>query len=76
MLNEDTVFAQVREAGRLRGICSYLIFFLTLSHLLCGFGKSICSHGSVSLTPEQKRALSAQQTAVPAHGCTPLKIAH
>lgn len=32
MLNADKVFAWVCEAGSVRGICSYLIFFLTLSH--------------------------------------------
>lgn len=76
MLNADTVFAGVCEAGRVRGICSYLIFFLTLSHLLRGFGKSICSQGSVSLTPKQKQALSPQQAAVPAYRDTLLKTAH
>lgn len=76
MLNADTVFTRVCEAGGVRGICSYLISFLTLSHSLCGFGKSICSCGSVSLTPEQKQTLSAQQAAVPARGCALLKTAH
>lgn len=69
-LGADIVFAWVCEAGGVRGICSYLIFFLTLSHSLCGFGKFACSRGSVSLTPEQKQALSAQQAAAPAHGYT------
>lgn len=58
MLNADSVFVQVCEAGRVRVISSYLIF-LPLSHLQCGFGELICSHGSVYLAPEQKWVLSA-----------------
>lgn len=42
MLNADSVFTWVCEAGRVRVICSYLIF-LPLSHLQCGFGELICS---------------------------------
>lgn len=65
-------YIRMCEAGRVRAICSYLIF-LPLSHLQCGFDELICFHGSVYLTPEQKWALSAQQAAVPTHGWTLLK---
>lgn len=70
MLDADTSSARVRDTGRRRRIAPYLILFLTVSHSLCGFGKSGGSHGSVSPAAGQKRASPARRGAVPARGCS------